>query len=449
MARIQYHNYSRHRGAATLLIALVILIVITTITLYTAKTVGVEQKISGNEYQSRAAFEAAEAGMEAAVAYLNGSGGADHDADGVVTDELIFETDGSVASGTPSGDEVNTKTFANNSRVIVSLSGSTTSVQVQSLGMSGDGSAQRTITTSYEVLNALPNFPNVPFSGRGAVSITGNASVNNPEGASSVRTGGSFFWSGASAEGTIADPTDANYPDCLGGDTLCSDYLADNGSAADGCPSTVYVKCDVVNASDRDNLNVDIDQNFLGYKNASADEFFFNMFGMSKEAYKESREPRILSSSDVNDAYNTSTNEAAGLDGAAGEIIWVDGDAIISGTIMMGCRGAHSGNKINTGKSAKVENCSSSASGVLDPVILIVDGDLDMKAGTVIIGMVYVTGVINTAGSVEFQGGLSQEQQSPDNDVKGTMSIWYDSAVLESAGGNGSFAASAGSWRDF
>ena len=56
-------------------------------------------------------------------------------------------------------------------------------------------------------------------------------------------------------------------------------------------------------ASTAGNINIDIDQNFLGFKNATDEEFFINMFGVSKEHFKKKRVDRFVNPADVNELY--------------------------------------------------------------------------------------------------------------------------------------------------
>jgi len=435
------HGIARQRGVMALLISLIILTLITFVSLYTAKTVSLEQKISAAELRSRAAFEAAEAGMDAAMIYISpSSGGAERDApaDGL-GDELIFESNGEVVIGSPNGDEQNWKVFTNNSRVIVSLAGTASDVEITALGISGDGAAQRKIKKNAAVINPLPNFPNVPFSAKGAVTVQGSATVTNPEGNSTIRTGGVFGWTSSGAQTNIPDPAHANYPECLGGSNSCADAAY---AGLTGCPTTNYVKCDVIEVSNNDVLNIDIDQNFLGYKNATGEEFFKNMFGLSKSAYKAKRVNRFVDPAHFQNAWDAAND---GVDGATGEVIWVTGDVTAAGGAMAGCAG---GVNPNSKTNAFDENCQA-AGGVLDPVIIIVDGDMAFTQSPQFFGMVYVVGNITSNGNTEIQGALAQEQTNATVDVTGSLDIWYDSAILEGTGTNGPFSGSSGTWQDF
>ncbi len=62
---------NRQRGMATLAVGLILLIAMTLLTFTVAKVSGVEQRISANDVRAVAAHEAAQAGIEQAIAYLN------------------------------------------------------------------------------------------------------------------------------------------------------------------------------------------------------------------------------------------------------------------------------------------------------------------------------------------------------------------------------------------
>ncbi|MDE2079798.1 MAG: pilus assembly PilX N-terminal domain-containing protein [Burkholderiales bacterium] len=63
---------ARQRGAGALIVVLVLFFVISLVAAYANRNIIFEQKISANQYRSTQAFEAAEAGIEWALALLNG-----------------------------------------------------------------------------------------------------------------------------------------------------------------------------------------------------------------------------------------------------------------------------------------------------------------------------------------------------------------------------------------
>ncbi|MBN2843667.1 MAG: hypothetical protein JXM68_11280, partial [Sedimentisphaerales bacterium] len=61
---------TKQSGAATLLVAVILLIVITVVTLYTANVGLQDQRISGNDFRAKVAFSAAQAGLDYAESYI-------------------------------------------------------------------------------------------------------------------------------------------------------------------------------------------------------------------------------------------------------------------------------------------------------------------------------------------------------------------------------------------
>jgi hypothetical protein len=158
-------------GMVTLTVSLVILVAITSITIYTAKTVSLENKIASNTNRSNIAFEAAEAGMEAATGYLS----IDPDRDGVPGVDMVFKLD------TDGFGTANEKTVGT-ARVVVTVvdisdDATLDAFLVTSQGFSDDNSATRTITQIIRAINPLPNAPDNPMTTKGGVIITLKSSV--------------------------------------------------------------------------------------------------------------------------------------------------------------------------------------------------------------------------------------------------------------------------------
>src|SRR5688500_6310308 len=79
---------TRQRGVLTLVVSLSILVLSTLVTFSVTKAILMEQKISNNELRAKQAFEAAEAGMLAAMDYINN----DPDVDGNGSIDPVFDT---------------------------------------------------------------------------------------------------------------------------------------------------------------------------------------------------------------------------------------------------------------------------------------------------------------------------------------------------------------------
>lgn len=66
------HQLRRQRGAASLVVVMVLFFIMSLVAAYTSRNLIFEQRTSVNQYRATQAFEAAEAGMEWAIAQLNG-----------------------------------------------------------------------------------------------------------------------------------------------------------------------------------------------------------------------------------------------------------------------------------------------------------------------------------------------------------------------------------------
>lgn len=396
------------RGAATLLIALIVMTTVTLVTLYTSRTVLMEKKMATNDYRSRVAFEAAEAGMEAAVAYIQG--GRDRDNDGALPAEVD-------ASGTDISDTneflfttTNTLTLANGSQAVVTLldrsipNEQITSTEIVSVGWSDDKAATRTVVQLLTTINALPNIPENPLLTRGTAVISGSADVFNPEGHSTIWSGGPVDLGGSATVNTfVANPADANYPNCL-------------GDALNPCSTTA--------ASSSGQAGLDVVEQDSSLNNLTDDEFFENFFGMTPTEYRNSVVTMDLdpATDNVSTSVHLATNP---------EVIWVDGNVTLSANTIVGCSVAQS-------------PCPTAN---ISPVIMIVDGVLTMQGNADFYGMLYVTGGTaghgnpTSVGSIVIAGDTSN--------LTGSFSVTYNSDVLERAGMGGRPAASSGSWHDF
>ena len=67
------HRPGQQRGAATLVSAVILLVLMTLVTFFANRNIVFERKTAANQYRSTKALEAAEAGIEWALANLNSS----------------------------------------------------------------------------------------------------------------------------------------------------------------------------------------------------------------------------------------------------------------------------------------------------------------------------------------------------------------------------------------
>ncbi|MEX2367663.1 MAG: PilX N-terminal domain-containing pilus assembly protein, partial [Pseudohongiellaceae bacterium] len=211
----------RQRGFITMAISLGILMLSTLVTFNVSKAILMEQKITNNDIRARQAFEAAEAGITAALDYLNA--GPDVNGDGII--DPVFDTD---ADGL--GDS-NTTTVGN-ARVVVNttdLSGDMANIRISAQGFSDDNSASRTITYTLTRINPLPNAPANPVTTKGAMVISGAATVHNPEGHSTIWSGGDIDLGSNNTTSTeVPDVGDPGYPACMDVPMTCALVSASN-----------------------------------------------------------------------------------------------------------------------------------------------------------------------------------------------------------------------------
>ena len=394
-------NKKNQRGAVVLSLSIIFLLLTTFVTLYVSKSILIEQKIVNNEMRSKKAFEAAEYGLSVALSYIAEK--ADRDGDGVV--DNIFAVD---------ADNIGTTNISavGNESVEVKISdlNNMLAFEIVSQGFSDDRVASKTITQVIQVVDSLPNAPDNPFTSRGAVTIGGSANVYNPEGNSTIWSGGDVSLGGnATIKSEIADPTDPNYPTCM--DT----------------PMT----CELTSTVSESTVGLDVIEQDGNLANMSIDEMFENFFGMNPSTYKDSR-ATVLVNSDAEFA-SASTNN---------EIIWFEGDAQVSANTVVGCGSAES--EFTYSGSQKVKTCPLANEA---PSILIINGDLRVTGSPSFYGIVFVMGKLSGAGTPNFHGSVVVAGDL--SGATGSFGVWYNSRVLESVRTNGGFASASGAWKDF
>lgn len=160
------------RGMATLVFSVIVLLLVTFASLYTAKTVITETKITNNETRSRHAFEAAESGINETFSLLKAknrpckSGGVFGGSLGntnfyVVKDNAvsaIVSTDWASQTGHTGFVEVTVKDFTCDGVVQTSPT-----MVLEAIGWSDDKSASRTITVLADQADAMRNTPENPL----------------------------------------------------------------------------------------------------------------------------------------------------------------------------------------------------------------------------------------------------------------------------------------------
>jgi len=388
MISIQPISNKSQTGAATLITSLIMLVAMTIITIFAARSALMEQKIYANEFRAKQAFEAAQAGLDYGISYVLAEGGADKDADDVI-------------------DTFALRTLTNSADYQITLTdnGGVNSTQtlVESTGRSDDDSATATISQLVVTFPALPTTPGNPVTARGLVNVSGTGDIVNPEGSSTIWSGSTNINFSGSGTTQIHDPS---------------------------VPANDYSQ-PPVESSNSGGLGPDIISGDTNLSTLTGDQFFENFMGTDKASFKNSGSVREVAPADAGNLYNAVND---GLDLARDEIVWVDGNMSLSGS--------HVGCTVDPGGSA---DC---ATANIDPIILVVDGDLTINGNLRIYGVIYVTGnIVNANGTASIDGAAIVEG---DVSGTGTLDITYNSSIVNEAANIARVAGNlAGSWRDF
>jgi Tfp pilus assembly protein PilX len=382
------------RGLITLAVSLSILLLSTLVVFNVSKAILMEQKIANNEARAKQAFEAAEAGISTAKKYIED----DPDADGNGAVDPVFDTN---ANGVGDATTATVGTGSVTVTVTDTSGGAMTSFLITAVGYSDDRSASRTITQKIVTINPLPNNPSNPLVTRGAAVMGGSANVRNPEGQSTIWSGGHIdLGSNNSTSTQVPNQTAANYPACM----------------------DVPLTCTMVDSSNRTVKGVDIIENDSSLAALTANEFFQNFFGMSPTSYRSS-----MATIDT-----TAAGAGNAVDLATREVIWVEGNTSLNGSTV-GCSVAVNGN--NTCATANIK-----------PSILIVNGNLSLAGTPQFYGLVFVTGNLTVSGNASVYGSIVVAGNVT---ATGSLDVFFHSTALSGTAKAGNSTGSAGTWKDF
>ena len=387
---------SNNQGFVTLTISIVLLMAVTLISLFAVRSISLENKVTNNLNRRDIAFQAAEAGMASAFNYL----ATDPDVDGDNVIDSVFDTDG---DGIGDTNEIDIGTARAVITVVDLSGGEMTIMQVTSTGFSDDNSAAQAISQVLANVDPLPNTPDNPMTARGGVIITGSATVHNPEGHSTIWSGGDIDLGSNNATATnVADPGDAGYPGCM--DT----------------PMT----CSTVSSSNKLTVGLDVIEHDSSLSALTANEMFINVFGMDPKTYRASK------------VSIETTPDNVGTDAhlAKSEVIWVEGDADLSG-ITVGCSSNVTGGNVCSNADTK-------------PSVIIVNGDASFSGSPHFYGIVFVMGKLDASSNTTIHGAVISAGDVT-NSTGGSLDVWYNSDILAGLRRAGPLTGTAGTWRDY
>jgi hypothetical protein len=406
----------RQRGAATLLVTLLLFFVMTMVAAYANRNLVFEQQASANLYRSTRAFEAAEAGAEWAVAMLNDPRPVDEQCrpsstglsfrDRIVT---IDATTGRLAPVTWNDAGVDKPLRTACARDGEHWNCSCTHDGAATPASRGNAAAFTVEWIAHShagVLQAIAT---------GCTSLAGPCGdIGSPADASAVMHLNLGLLPGMA---TLPPAPLTVRGDVQAGSAAIGFQHLDPSSGA----ITVHAGGEVhaPNARLLTAPGAPVDFSVIEGDNAlkglSGDQFFVSFFGLDKALWRQQPAVRRLR---CEDACATAL-AAPGL-----SLVWLDGDSTIDGSAIVGSPQR--------------------------PVIIVCDGALTIRGQVLIHGLVYAKSLSwqdTAAGPAALHGAAMAEGSYQGN---GSPDFIYSPAVLAAIKSrSGSFARVAGSWKDF
>lgn len=448
---MRQNTLSTQCGAVTIFTSVILLVAITLVTIFTAKTVLQETKMAANNYRATQASNAAEAAMEYAVVYYKqggfdqitnatGAEGSDGNLDYILDVNIPTENSCQMPANTTAFPvslvELNTQTtlarfyFDNtpdnscdtdtNGDGAGDVLGTTDMSQgmIVAQGWSDDCSAMKIISqcvVTAGLFGSGGKGPEQPFISQASVGVAGNAKIINRYSNTSIWTGDDFNVSGASMATYLRpsnisiDDLRANYPGKTDKE-LKEDILMTNDETVE----TQQVSGRNAGAG------IDIITGDPTLANKSPIEFFnmyFDPYNLFEGAAKEKIKNLAI---DKGQMLTAGVDDPNGLSG----LIWMDGNTRINAQTVIGT--------------------------IDKPAALIVDGDFDMTGGAVN-GVVYVMGELKVAGNPIIRGSVMSE--SGTSSGAGTLDIVFVPFASDGNGFDGSNLGVGtvvpGTWRDW
>lgn len=335
-------NLFRRKGAATLIMTVVLFVLSTLIILFAANLGKLQNQASANLSRYNQAYAAAEAGLEFGINYLKQNSATI--LANPVSGHIPAYSDSSTSNVTLANNSTYTITYTN------PIANNYDLIKVSSTGTSDDGSATHTISQEVEQGSLLSNPPSLPLITKGSVSMSGNAQIINTTSNTTIESASTVSLTGSSST------------------------LLNSGTS-----------------STAGSLGSDIQQNSSSLSSTSQGDFFATYFGASTTAVAGS----------VSNYYNNSsdTNYSSTLAGKTGTSIWIDqtnGTATINGSTTIGS----ASNPV-----LLIVNGSLSLSGnvtIYGFLFVIGTNDITTFSGnTKIIGGMATTETLNMSGSIE------------------------------------------------
>lgn len=393
---------NRQTGVATLLVTMILFISATLLVLYAANTAVGEQRMSANEVRSKQALEAAQAAVDLSIQNINGGGAftyAPTEASATWTAQNSRLRGRFCANYADAVDQVCSDLHSDGiAPGCTAPDADASGAWLVACGWSDDSAARRRIISFVGKASPLPGNITNPLTARGSVAMGGNPTVVNYYNNLTVWTGNNLSSSSATGKTVLRRPSSP------AGVLTPSEVAAQVGGGNQVCnPSQAP---DLICTTSSGVVGPDVIQGDPTLSALSDSQFFENFLGMTPTEYKSLMAQEVVAGAD------------AGTISEGGKVYWVDGDATID------------------------QDIGSEA----EPVVLVVDGDLNLSGSPTIFGVVFVTGTLNQAGGTTIRGALLA---SGTVSGSGSLNVIYDPNAIAGGGDLGSFATVPGTWRDF
>lgn len=361
----------KYRGVSVLLLTVTLLLISMLLILFAAQYSALQQKITSNLYRNQQAFEAAQAGLEAAIPYFktNYSAIVAGKSGGYLTPYMNSNTQNVTLANGSKYTFVFTNPTANNFNLIT----------ITSTGVNADGTSTRVISQQIQSSGTSITAPTVTMTTQGDISLKNSASINNTETNSNIISGGTVSFQNSSQT------------------TISSGVGSNSGHTGS-----------------------DIQQNNAAIGAMSTTAFFQSIFGASQSTVQSSANYTFTNNQDTN--YNS-------LNGVTNAVIWIN----------------------QTGGQAVISNATTIGSPT-QPVVLIINGNLDLKNSVTIYGLIFIMNSSDTIfeqNSVTINGAIAT---TGDMQFSNSATLNYKSTVLSalpSIGGTSNYAKVPASWKDF
>lgn len=397
----------RQTGLTTLLVSVLILFLATILVIAVSRTLLLEQRMSGNEVRHRQAFEAAQAGLDTALQFLQTAPAgidknSDNTADAAPIATLASGASYSVAFCEPNSLPANNICPAITAGVPQSPTCGTAATLanfntplVVVCGWSDDGIASVYMQQGVGTVPPIGSTQTNPVISRGAMNVQGSANVVNYFNNLTIWSGGPLTSIGNAGKTFIRNPNvGPPSPNTL----------------PPGEPNSCSTSTDYICVTDKNNTGPDVIDNDPTLSSLSPEAFFRNFTGY--ESFQDYQ--NLAASMDITAA------QVGTLAGVQGQTIAITGDTVFpNGTI--GSRER--------------------------PVVIIVNGNVQFQGSPTIFGIVYVMGNVEGGGTPTIQGAMTiQGNIAP----TGSVDIIYDPLVTSNAKDRiGLPGFIPGTWRDW